>query len=235
MTTGQGFRRLTKSRTNRMIDGVCGGLAEYLGVDATLVRLAWVLLTVMGGAGIILYIAAMILVPKGEVGDPVQPQNNDNDKANSRFWGFLLVGVGVVWLTANLGLAFWHNWWGHAFDVVIPVALVLLGVAFIFGGRRYLSGEAGGPAPAPDAGRGGDVPGSATAARLYRSRTEKKIAGVCGGIGVSLSVDPVIIRLLFLVAAIASFGFMLIAYLIMAIVIPLEPSVEPAAVSPQSA
>lgn len=233
MTTGQGFRRLTKSRANRMIDGVCGGLAEYLGVDATLVRLAWVLLTVMGGAGIILYIAGMILVPKAEAGDPAQPQNNE--KANSRFWGFLLVGVGVVWLTANLGLSFWHNWWGHAFDVVIPVALVLLGVAFIFGGRRYLSGEEGGPAASPEGAEGGVAPGPAIVARLYRSRTEKKIAGVCGGIGVSLSVDPVIIRLLFLVAAIASLGFMLIAYLIMAIVIPLEPSVEPAAVSPQSA
>jgi phage shock protein C len=216
-----------------MIDGVCGGLAEYLGVDPTLVRLAWVLLTVMGGSGIILYIAAMILVPKGEVGDPVQPQNND--KANSRFWGFLLVGVGVVWLTANLGLSFWHHWWGHAFDVVIPVALVLLGVAFIFGGRQYVSAESGAPAAIPANDPTGAAPGSATVAKLYRSRTEKKIAGVCGGIGVHLGVDPVIIRLLFLVAALASLGFMLVAYLIMAIVIPMEPAIEPAVVTPQSA
>jgi phage shock protein C len=57
--------RLHRSRTERMIGGVCGGLAESLDVDVTLLRLAFVALTLLsGGIGIPLYIAAWIVVPE---------------------------------------------------------------------------------------------------------------------------------------------------------------------------
>jgi phage shock protein C len=59
------YRRLTRSRTDRMLGGVCGGLAKYLGVDPTLVRLGVVALTIVsGGAGIVAYVAAWIIVPE---------------------------------------------------------------------------------------------------------------------------------------------------------------------------
>ena len=45
--------RLYKSNTNKMIDGVCGGLAEYFNVDPTLVRLAWVVFCALGGSGML--------------------------------------------------------------------------------------------------------------------------------------------------------------------------------------
>lgn len=58
-------RRLYKSRTNRMISGVLGGLGEYLGVDPTLLRLAWVAITALTGfiPGIIAYIIAAVIIP----------------------------------------------------------------------------------------------------------------------------------------------------------------------------
>ena len=49
-----------------MIDGVCGGIAEYLGVDSTIVRLLWVIFTLMGGSGILAYIIAMIVMKSPE-------------------------------------------------------------------------------------------------------------------------------------------------------------------------
>jgi phage shock protein PspC (stress-responsive transcriptional regulator) len=49
-------KRLHRSRTEKMIGGVCGGLAEYFGVDPTLIRVIWVLITLMAGAGILLYL-----------------------------------------------------------------------------------------------------------------------------------------------------------------------------------
>ena len=58
-----GIRYLRKSRTDQMIAGVCGGLAEYLGVDSTMVRLAWAICVVFGGAGLLLYIIAAIIIP----------------------------------------------------------------------------------------------------------------------------------------------------------------------------
>ncbi len=57
--------RLTRSRTDRMVGGVCGGAGRHLDVDPTLLRLGLVLLTVFGaGVGAVLYLAAWILVPQ---------------------------------------------------------------------------------------------------------------------------------------------------------------------------
>ena len=52
-------KRLYKSSVNRMLCGVCGGIAEYFDIDPTLVRLVWVIITFMGGAGILAYGAAI--------------------------------------------------------------------------------------------------------------------------------------------------------------------------------
>ena len=57
-------KRLVKSTVNKSIMGVCAGLADYLNVDVTLVRLAFVLLTLAGGPGLILYIALAIVMPQ---------------------------------------------------------------------------------------------------------------------------------------------------------------------------
>ena len=56
-----GDKRLYKSSENSMLCGVCGGIAEYFDIDPTLVRLAWVILTCFGGAGIWAYIIAAII------------------------------------------------------------------------------------------------------------------------------------------------------------------------------
>ena len=60
-------KRLYKSNQNKMIDGVCGGIAEYFGIDPTVVRLIWALLSLMGGSGILAYIIAAIIIPRSPV------------------------------------------------------------------------------------------------------------------------------------------------------------------------
>jgi phage shock protein C len=56
-------RKLYRSRTDRKLGGVCGGLAQYLGVDATAIRVIFVVLAVLGGSGLIIYLAMWLLVP----------------------------------------------------------------------------------------------------------------------------------------------------------------------------
>lgn len=56
-------KRLYKSTKNKMLDGVCGGIAEYFDIDPTLVRLAWVIFCAMGGSGILAYIIAAVIIP----------------------------------------------------------------------------------------------------------------------------------------------------------------------------
>ena len=56
-------KKLYKSNQNKMLDGVCGGIAEYFGIDPTVVRLIWALFSLMGGCGILAYIIAAIIIP----------------------------------------------------------------------------------------------------------------------------------------------------------------------------
>ena len=57
-------KRLYKINRGKMVDGVCGGIAEYFGLDPTLVRLGWLIFTAMGCSGIIAYIIAAIIIPR---------------------------------------------------------------------------------------------------------------------------------------------------------------------------
>ena len=57
-------KRLCRSRQNRMLAGVCGGIAEYLGWDPTLVRVAWIILTLLGGSGILIYLILWLVMPE---------------------------------------------------------------------------------------------------------------------------------------------------------------------------
>lgn len=56
-------KRIYRSKTEKIIAGVCGGIAEYCDVDPTLIRLLWVALTFFGGGGLIAYIIAMVIIP----------------------------------------------------------------------------------------------------------------------------------------------------------------------------
>ena len=59
-------KRLCKSADDKMLAGVCGGIAEYLNLDPTLIRLARVIFCAMGGAGIPAYIVAAIIMPEAD-------------------------------------------------------------------------------------------------------------------------------------------------------------------------
>ena len=57
-------KRLYKINQGKMVDGVCGGIAEYFGLDPSLVRLAWIIFSAMGGSGIPAYILAAVIIPR---------------------------------------------------------------------------------------------------------------------------------------------------------------------------
>ena len=57
-------KKLYKSNTNKVIDGVCGGIGEYFNIDPTLVRLAWVVVCALGGSGLLAYIIMALIIPR---------------------------------------------------------------------------------------------------------------------------------------------------------------------------
>ena len=56
-------RKLYRSKTDRKLAGICGGLAQYFNTDATLIRVLFVVLAVLGGSGLVIYAAMWIIVP----------------------------------------------------------------------------------------------------------------------------------------------------------------------------
>ena len=70
-------KKLYRSKKDHMIAGVCGGIAEYFDVDSTLVRLLTVLFVLLGGAGVLAYIIAWIIIPK-------KPEQVSDDKFDKR-------------------------------------------------------------------------------------------------------------------------------------------------------
>ena len=72
------MKKLYKSRTNIKIAGVCGGIAEYFGIDVTVVRLITVLACIFGGTGILAYIICAIVMPAAPVSEHEHdPYDND--------------------------------------------------------------------------------------------------------------------------------------------------------------
>lgn len=140
--------KLTRSESDRIIAGVCGGLGEYLGIDAVFVRIAFVLLGFASGVGIPLYIMLMILVPgEANLGQPTSKIVRDNldslgenlssglDRARQESSGrnvgaILLIIVGCYLLLEQIG------WIGGEF--FWPLLLIGLGLFLII--RRSREG-----------------------------------------------------------------------------------------------
>lgn len=77
-------KRLTKSRSNIVISGTLGGVAEYLNVDPTIVRVLFVFISLMGaGSPILLYIIMMLVIPSADKANNRRGYGNDNTYYNS--------------------------------------------------------------------------------------------------------------------------------------------------------
>jgi phage shock protein C len=117
-------RRFLRSRTNRVLAGVCGGIAEYYGSDVNAVRLLTVLIAVFTGFVplLVVYLATAILVPErgadGSAPDQAQLAGSSARGAGLVF-GVLLIAAGGLALANEVFLVDW--------DVLWPVALIVLG------------------------------------------------------------------------------------------------------------
>src|SRR4051794_19749762 len=116
-------KRLERSKSDRMLTGVAGGIARYLGVDATLVRIVVVGLTILGGAGALLYIAGLLLMP--EEGEPAPALFRGGE--GGRGQALTVLGLVVLAIAAFAALAVVGAVIGW---VLFPVAFLLIAGLF---------------------------------------------------------------------------------------------------------
>ncbi len=77
-------KKLYRSRTDKKLAGVCGGIAAYFGIDSTLIRLAWALLTIFAGASIWIYIVAALVMSEEPAYTPYQDVNGQYNPYNQQ-------------------------------------------------------------------------------------------------------------------------------------------------------
>lgn len=126
--------KLERSETNRVVAGVCGGLGEFLGIEPTVVRWAFVLFTLFGGSGFLVYLILWLLIPS-PTGALVDKQNLEEGVAKvkkyaqnhnpGKIFGLVLLVIGTIFLLDNLGIHFFY------LNRLWPLILVGLGV-YIF-------------------------------------------------------------------------------------------------------
>ncbi|MBS3811240.1 MAG: PspC domain-containing protein [Halanaerobiales bacterium] len=143
-------KKLYRSKKDQIIGGVCGGIAEYFAVDPTLVRLAFVLLAFVEGAGIIGYIIAWIIIPErtkddhqgqDEVYDVDFDEEDEEGEFKSKeasskgekkskeqrknILGLILIALGLFFIVDNWIPGFyWRRFW--------PIILIVLGSILIY-------------------------------------------------------------------------------------------------------
>jgi len=215
------YRKLYRSNTQKVLAGVCGGVAEYFNVDVNIVRILWLVSVLLGGSGLLAYIICWIVIP---------PQGSNVTSSGSAGSASIIIGIVLIFL--GIGMFFygtgwgcwsvfgWHGWPMLPIFVLVLVGGVLLGVA-ITKGKTTIS-PAASIESAEDKKEGTkQVPPRPK--RIHRSRTHRIIGGVCGGIGEYFNLDPTIVRIIWLLVSIGSEGGGLVVYIILMLVIPDEP------------
>lgn len=245
-------KRLYRSRTNRVIAGVCGGFAEYFDIDPTLVRIVMILLTIFGGWGILLYVAALIIVPLNPsttvAGGTAQPVT---DPSAIQIIGITMVVIGFFVLFINLDFFSFRQITRFIWSYLFPAALIGAGIYILM---RRKESEPDQPPPPPPAettntSAGPQEPEGTTGARkkrggtkksaaesqqsstppprespprrqLMRSILDRKFFGICGGLGEYFDIDPTIVRILFIIFTLMSFGFGVLLYIVLLFSMP---------------
>ncbi len=210
-------RRLTRSTRERIFAGVCGGAANYLGIDPALARILFVAITLITGVfpGILAYIAAWILVPEDD--GTLKRVSTSNVSKSRKIMAFMLLAIGLL----GLGIATLMNEdHDNSLAFVGPVLVIILSIVLL---ARKSDAAVNDDTYAV---QGETMSGTVEETRrLKRSRRDKKIGGVCGGFGDYFNVDPTLVRVLWILAVLLG-GTGLLLYIILWIVMPLEA--EPA-------
>ncbi len=204
------IKKLYRSRDDRFISGVCGGLGEYFGIDSNVFRILFVIFSFIGGIGLIMYLTAMIIVPE----NPTQlPSESKAARDRTMFWAVLLIVLGILLLLRQMGLFRLFHFWDIPWSSIWAIFLIALGVLLIFAAQKK-------DRPEEEDSLASKIP---EIDKIYRSRTNRMIAGVCGGLAEYFKIDPSIVRLLWILATLFSVGLGILVYIILIFVFPEEP------------
>lgn len=191
--------RLTRPQNNKLLGGVCAGIAEYFNINVTLLRVIWLVFGFCYGAGIVLYLIFLIVLPpSGEEKSSVQIPRF------GLFLGILLVLIGFMsllngyWPVPFFYTPAWLAFFTVRWDYLWPILLICFGGMIILAAFKQSAGT-----------------------KLFRSENDKKLTGVCAGLARYWNIDVSLIRVGFIAFTLLTHLFIGIAvYLILSLILP---------------
>jgi len=208
------MRRIYRSQEDRIIAGVCGGFAEYLSIDPTIVRLVWIFFTIFGGMGILAYIFSIILISENDYKKAKEIKTDDDYDEKLVLWGVVIIIVGLLLFFQNRPMVgmMWHAVSGNWFNILFAIGLIGFGIYILLirnDDKKSIS--------------------NLRISGLYLSETDKKLGGVCGGIAESINIDSTIIRLIWVLGSLLSAGIGIVLYIVCMLVFnkPSDEIIEP--------
>ena len=120
--------RVRRSTSDKVVAGVAGGLGRYLGIDPVILRIAFVLLALSGGSGVLLYVIAWIAIPEEQPTDILGPVPGGTNIAGRVIIGATVIAVGSVLLISEFVPGLSQYLW--------PLGLVAIGAFIMLGGRK---------------------------------------------------------------------------------------------------
>jgi phage shock protein PspC (stress-responsive transcriptional regulator) len=224
---------------DRLIGGVCGGLSDLIGMDANLVRLLWVVATVItGGGGVLAYVALWMLLPVGTAASgEVRPPTFALNGLNMGRTAIFLIALGGLWFLANIGVLPWL--WGSLWRIMNVVfwPALLIGIGYLllnYSGRGNfkINWDWRATKDNVQSGVADRMPSKQTLKESYesarqrfpikRSLTDRIFMGVCGGIGQRIGIDANLVRLVWAAFSVGSIGMGVLLYVLLGLFLPEE-------------
>ena len=135
-------KKLYRSTSDRVIAGLAGGLADYFGIDSTVVRLAMVVLAVLSGGGpmILVYIIAWLIIPKDKE-DAVEARDSGKPRRARRLFGFAFLILGLIILVDHIvpDISYrmpMHDYYRQGESFFWPAVLIIIGIWVLTRGGR---------------------------------------------------------------------------------------------------
>lgn len=211
-------KKISKNRQAKMIDGVCAGVADYFQVDVTLVRIIWSVSVFFKGIGIFAYLLCMLLLPAG---DEENTKGNKGTHADAGLiGGIILIIFGFFILSSQ------SDWWGpfrfHYLHDPFRLGYGFWSFMLVAAGITYLIYTVHrNKTTRDDTVKAGDIGKTDAGKTVKRNRDDKWIGGVCSGLAAYADIDPVIVRVGFIILALMSHVWpVVLIYAILLFVLP---------------
>lgn len=229
---------LFRHPTDKLIGGVCGGLADYVRWDPVLVRIIWLVATIMtGGGGLLAYFVLWALLPVGTtVSGQVQPAAIELNERNLSRAAVVMITLGGLWLLSNVGILpwMWNVLWFVLGTFFWPALLIGIGYLLLrnTGAVNWRFDLNNVQEQFRSRVNQVKVPGKENLSSklkdvwmqvpLKRSRTDRLLMGLCGGISHSTGLDANLVRLVWAAFSIGSIGMGVLLYVGLSLLLPEE-------------